>query len=69
MKLLAVEARQYGSYHLSRYQQVVDYGAELYVLNGEGTPDFWPADRYRLTGSKKIGAFFRSILVRAKHRQ
>ena len=55
MKLLAVEARQYGSYHLSRYQQVVDYGAELYVLNGEGTPDFWPADRYRLTGSKKIG--------------
>ena len=27
---------------------------DLYVLNGEGTADFWPADHYRLVGSKKI---------------
>ncbi|MEV0678821.1 ATP-grasp domain-containing protein [Actinosynnema sp. NPDC050436] len=54
MKLLTVETRQYLQYYHSRYEQVEALGAELYVLNGEGTEDFWPADRYRLVGSKDI---------------
>jgi biotin carboxylase len=54
MKLLTIETRQYLSYYHSRYQQVEAFGVELYVLNGEGTPDFWPAERYRLVGSKNI---------------
>lgn len=54
MKLLAVEARQNATYYLSRYRQVEALGIELYVLNGEGTPDFWPAARYRIAGSRQI---------------
>lgn len=54
MKLLAIETRQYLTYYHSRYRQVEEFGVDLYVLNGEGTSDFWPADRYRLVGSKKI---------------
>jgi len=54
MKLLTVETRQYLTYYHSRYRQVQALGVDLYVMNGEGTPDFWPADRYRLVGSKKI---------------
>jgi biotin carboxylase len=54
VKLLTIETRQYLSYYHSRYQQVEDHGVELYVLNGEGTEDFWPAERYRLVGSKHI---------------
>jgi len=54
MKLLAMETKQYLSYYLSRYQQVEALGVELYVLNGEGTPDFWPAQRYRVVGSFHI---------------
>ncbi len=54
MKLLAMEARQNATYYRSRYQQVQDYGAELYVLNGIGTPDFWPGDHYRVVGSQNI---------------
>lgn len=54
MKLLTIETRQYLSYYHSRYQQVQECGVDLYVLNGEGTADFWPAERYRLVGSKKI---------------
>ncbi|GAT70700.1 ATP-dependent carboxylate-amine ligase ATP-grasp [Planomonospora sphaerica] len=54
MRLLALEARQNASYYQSRYRQVADLGAELYVLNGIGTPDFWPQDRYRVAGSQRI---------------
>lgn len=54
MKLLAVETRQYLNYYISRYEQVQALGVDLYVLNGEGTPDFWPADRYRLVGTKDL---------------
>ena len=54
MKLLTIETRQYLSYYISRYEQVNAFGIDLYVLNGEGTPDFWPAERYRLVGSKHI---------------
>jgi biotin carboxylase len=54
MKLLTVETRQYLTYYHSRYQQVEAFGVELFVLNGEGTPDFWPPERYRLVGTKKI---------------
>jgi biotin carboxylase len=53
-KLLAIETRQYLQYYTSRYQQVEALGVDLYVLNGEGTEDFWPADRYRLVGTKQI---------------
>ncbi|MET8771310.1 ATP-grasp domain-containing protein [Streptomyces sp. NPDC004658] len=56
MKLLALEARQNATYYISRYEQVVGLGADLYVLNGEGTEDFWPAGRYRLAGSRSIEA-------------
>lgn len=55
MRLLAVEARQNGFYNLDRYQQVSRLSAELSVLNGEGTAGFWPAERYRVVGSAKIG--------------
>jgi biotin carboxylase len=55
IRLLAVEASQNGVYNRPRYQQVEDLGAELHVLNGVGTAGFWPADRYRVVGSKKIG--------------
>jgi len=41
-------------YNRTRYQQVEEFGAELHVLNGIGTPDFWPARRYRVIGSKRI---------------
>lgn len=54
MKLLAIEARQYKRYFISRYNQLTDLGVDLYVLSGEGAPDFWPAGKYRLAGSKKI---------------
>lgn len=54
MKLLALEAVQNATYYLSRYQQVEGYGVELFVLNGIGEPDFWPAERYRVVGSKHI---------------
>lgn len=54
MKLLAIETRQYLDYYHSRYRQVQAFGVDLYVMNGEGTDDFWPAERYRLVGSKKI---------------
>jgi biotin carboxylase len=54
MKLLGIEARQKATYHLSRYEQVRDFGADLFVLNGVGEPDYWPADRYRVVGSQKI---------------
>jgi biotin carboxylase len=54
VKLLALEAVQNGTYYLSRYRQIQELGAELFVLNGVGEPDYWPADRYRLAGSKHI---------------
>jgi biotin carboxylase len=54
VKLLTIETRQYLQYYISRYEQVESLGVDLYVLNGEGTEDFWPAQRYRLVGSKKI---------------
>src|SRR5690242_12843521 len=54
MKLLALEAVQNATYYLSRYRQIEDYGADLFVLNGLGEPDYWPAGRYRIAGSKHI---------------
>ncbi|MDX3534131.1 ATP-grasp domain-containing protein [Streptomyces sp. MB09-01] len=54
MKLLAIEASQNATYYISRYQQVQDLGAAVYVLNGLGTEDFWDAERYRIAGSKHI---------------
>jgi hypothetical protein len=54
MKLLAVEALQNAHYYLSRYQQVEEFGADLYVLNGLGEEDYWPAGRYRVAGSQQI---------------
>jgi biotin carboxylase len=54
MKLLGLEAAQNGHYYQSRYRQIVELGVDLFVLNGRGTDDFWPADRYRVGGSAKI---------------
>ena len=54
MKLLALEAVQNGEYYLSRYQRLVELGADLCVLNGLGEPGYWPAERYRIAGSKHI---------------
>ncbi len=54
MKLLAVEARQWGIYLVPRYKQVEQLGFEVYLLTGEGTPDSWPADRFRSLGSKRL---------------
>lgn len=54
MKLLAIEAQQYGPYYLPRYRQVDEYGGNLHLLQGVGEPDFWPAPRYRVAGSAKI---------------
>jgi biotin carboxylase len=54
MKLLGVEASQNSEYYKARYQQIVDLGADLYVLNGIGTEDFWPAGRYRRAGSRHV---------------
>ncbi|HET6211566.1 MAG TPA: ATP-grasp domain-containing protein [Micromonosporaceae bacterium] len=59
MKLLGLEARQNSFYYLSRYQQVADFGADLFVLNGIGEADFWPADHYRLAGGKHIDDLIR----------
>jgi hypothetical protein len=56
VKLRGLEAVQNATYYQSRYQQVVDFGADLFVLNGLGEPDFWPEDRYRVVGSKHIDA-------------
>ncbi|GAA2561201.1 ATP-grasp domain-containing protein [Winogradskya consettensis] len=54
MKLLAMETLQYLQYYISRYRQVEELGVELFVLNGQGTDDFWPAERYRVAGSQQI---------------
>jgi hypothetical protein len=54
MKLLGLEATQVNTYFLSRYRQVEDLGVELFILNGEGANDYWPAQRYRVAGSKRI---------------
>lgn len=60
MKLLALEASQNASYYLSRYQQITGFGADLHVLNGIGTEDLWPAERYRLAGGKHVDDLIRA---------
>jgi biotin carboxylase len=54
MKLLVIEPQQYMYYYRGRYQRAESYGHTVYVLNGTGTEDFWPSERYRLLGSKHI---------------
>jgi biotin carboxylase len=54
MKLLAIEPLQYMHYYAPRYQQVEAFGHQVYVLNGIGTPDFWPTERYRIVGTRNI---------------
>ncbi|GAA2822863.1 ATP-grasp domain-containing protein [Kribbella solani] len=54
MKLLALEAVQNAGYYLSRYQQVEEFGGTLFVLNGLGEEGYWPAERYRIAGSKHL---------------
>jgi ATP-grasp domain/L-amino acid ligase C-terminal domain 2/ATP-grasp N-terminal domain len=60
VKLLAVEAVQNATYYQSRYRQVEEFGASLYVLNGLGDQDFWPQPRYRVVGSKHIDDILRA---------
>ncbi|MFH0518987.1 ATP-grasp domain-containing protein [Streptomyces sp. M41] len=67
MKLLAVEALQNAHYYLSRYQQVEEFGADLYVLNGLGEEDYWAEGRYRVAGSQQIDAIVAA--ARAWHEQ
>jgi biotin carboxylase len=67
MKLLALEARQNGSYYQSRYEQVESLGADLYVLNGEGAPAAWAAERYRVASSQAIADIVAA--ARAWHEQ
>jgi biotin carboxylase len=59
MKLLGLEASQNAHYYLSRYQQIADLGVDLYVYNGIGSDDFWPAERYRHGDSKHIDELIR----------
>jgi biotin carboxylase len=59
MKLLGLEASQNSYYYQPRYQQIADLGADLYVLNGIGTDDLWPAGRYRRAGSKHVDDLIR----------
>jgi biotin carboxylase len=59
MKLLGLEAKQNSYYYQPRYQQIADFGADLYVLNGIGTADLWPAPRYRRAGSKHVDDLIR----------
>jgi biotin carboxylase len=54
MKLLGLDAVQNAAYYLSRYRQLEEFGADVYVLNGRGDPGFWRADRYRVAGSQHI---------------
>ncbi|MGD0608788.1 MAG: ATP-grasp domain-containing protein, partial [Streptosporangiaceae bacterium] len=54
MKLLGLEAVQNSTYYLSRYRQLTELGADVYVLNGRGDPGFWPAGRYLIAGSRHI---------------
>jgi biotin carboxylase len=54
MKLLALEASQNSYYYKHRYRQIAEYGADVHVLNGIGTDDFWPSGRYRRAGSRHV---------------
>jgi biotin carboxylase len=56
MKLLGIEASQHAGYHLARYRQVRDFGADLFVLNGIGEDGYWTDGRYRVAGSRDISA-------------
>ncbi len=55
MKLLAVEPRQWGTYQVPRYEKAERLGHQVYLLAGEGgDPSTWPAERYRMLGSKRL---------------
>lgn len=54
MKLLAIEVGQFGDYYNSRYQQVEQYGVELYVLSGVADDDHWHAGRFFISNSMDI---------------
>lgn len=54
MKLLAIEARQWGTYLMPRYEHMEKHGFEVYLLAGEATPDTWPAHKHRDVGSKNL---------------
>jgi biotin carboxylase len=64
MKLLAVEAQQYGRYYLPRYQLVDQYGGNLHLLLGVGEPDYLPG-RTRMVGSPDINEII--AVARAWH--
>ncbi|MBU9809434.1 ATP-grasp domain-containing protein [Rahnella sp. SL6] len=54
MKLLAIEVGQFGDYYNSRYQQVEQYGVELYVLSGVADQDHWHAGQFFISHSMDI---------------
>lgn len=54
MKLLAIEVGQFGNYYNSRYQQIEQYDAELYVLSGRAEEDHWVPGRFFIADSMQI---------------
>ena len=60
MRLLALEAVQNQYYYQARYQQIEDFGADLYVLTGIGTDDLWRADRLRHAGGRHVEDLIRA---------
>jgi biotin carboxylase len=54
VKLLAIEARQWGTYLMPRYEHMEKHGFQVYLLAGEGTPDTWPLHKHRSLGSKTL---------------
>jgi biotin carboxylase len=54
MKLLAIEVGQFGDYYNSRYQQVEQYGVELFVLSGMADNDHWHTGRFFISNSMDI---------------
>ncbi|WP_268799655.1 ATP-grasp domain-containing protein [Pseudomonas huanghezhanensis] len=46
MKLLAIEVGQFGDYYNSRYQQIENYGVDLYVFSGVADFDHWKEGKF-----------------------
>jgi biotin carboxylase len=67
VKLLAIEARQWGTYLMPRYEHMEKNGFEVYLLAGEGVPGTWPAEKHRDLGSKALADMLAA--ARAWHAQ
>lgn len=54
MKLLAIEVGQFGDYYNSRYQQIENYGVDLYVFSGVADSDHWKEGKLFVSNSMDI---------------